>query len=230
MTCFCELSHYAQMAVIIITWLGVLAQLVLPLYRFFHRRSVIHTVLDGFLLYGLLVLLCFLVRYNQHVTQSDFHLPVPALICILVAAFAYSVISLIAEMRRSKREINEWSVKEAIDDLPVGLLFADADGHIILINRKMAELSHLLIDRLPRTLSDMTDALSSPPSESQVEAMTDVAGCCRFGTTELGRTGFTAFAAANSTVRDFQVMSSLPPMTRPSFMKAMFVCGRITRN
>lgn len=95
MTCFCELSHYAQMAVIIITWLGVLAQLVLPLYRFFHRRSVIHTVLDGFLLYGLLVLLCFLVRYNQHVTQSDFHLPVPALICILVAAFAYSVISII---------------------------------------------------------------------------------------------------------------------------------------
>lgn len=180
MTCFCELSHYAQMAVIIITWLGVLAQLVLPLYRFFHRRSVIHTVLDGFLLYGLLVLLCFLVRYNQHVTQSDFHLPVPALICILVAAFAYSVISLIAEMRRSKREINEWSVKEAIDDLPVGLLFADADGHIILINRKMAERSHLLIDRLPRTLSDMTDALSSPPSESQVEAMTDVAGCYRF--------------------------------------------------
>ena len=180
MTCFCELSHYAQMAVIIITWLGVLAQLVLPLYRFFHRRSVIHTVLDGFLLYGLLVLLCFLVRYNQHVTQSDFHLPVPALICILVAAFAYSVISLIAEMRRSKREINEWSVKEAIDDLPVGLLFADADGHIILINRKMAELSHLLINRLPRTLSDMTDALASPPPESRVEAMTDVADCYRF--------------------------------------------------
>ena len=180
MTCFCELSHYAQMAVIIITWLGVLAQLVLPLYRFFHRRSVIHTVLDGFLLYGLLVLLCFLVRYNQHVTQSDFHLPVPALICILVAAFAYSVISLIAEMRRSKREINEWSVKEAIDDLPVGLLFADADGHIILINRKMAELSHLLIKRLPRTLSDMTDALASPPPESRVEAMTDVADCYRF--------------------------------------------------
>ena len=225
MTCFCELSHYAQMAVIIITWLGVLAQLVLPLYRFFHRRSVIHTVLDGFLLYGLLVLLCFLVRYNQHVTQSDFHLPVPALICILVAAFAYSVISLIAEMRRSKREINEWSVKEAIDDLPVGLLFADADGHIILINRKMAELSHLLIDRLPRTLSDMTDALSSPPSESQVEAMTDVAVA-----TVLGTAGFTAFAAVNSTVRDFPAMSSLPHMTRPSFMKAMFVCGRITRN
>ena len=180
MTCFCELSHYAQMALIIITWLGVLAQLALPLYRFSYRRAVVHTVLDGVILFVLLALLCFLVRYNQHVTQSDFHLPVPALICILVAAFAYSVISLIAEMRRSKREINEWSVKEAIDDLPVGLLFADADGHIILINRKMAELSHLLIDRLPRTLSDMTDALSSPPSESQVEAMTDVAGCYRF--------------------------------------------------
>ena len=180
MTCFCELSHYAQMAVIILTWLGVLTQLVLPLYRFFHRRSVIHTILDGVLLYGLLMLLCFLVRYNQHVPQSDFHLPVPALICILAAAFTYSGISLSREMRRSKREINEWSVKEAIDDLPVGLLFADADGHIILINRKMAELSHMLIDRLPRTLRDMTDALASPPPESHVEVMTDVAGCYRF--------------------------------------------------
>ena len=180
MTCFCELSHLAQMALIILTWLGVLAQLVLPVYRFFHRRSVIHTILDGVLLYGLLVLLCFLVRYNRHVSQSDFHLPVPVLIGFLAAAFAYSGISLCREMRRSKREINEWSVKEAIDDLPVGLLFADADGHIILINRKMAELSHLLIDRLPRTLSDMTDALASPPPESQAEAMTDVADCYRF--------------------------------------------------
>ena len=97
MTCFCELSHYAQMALIIITWLGVLAQLALPLYRFSYRRAVVHTVLDGVILFVLLALLCFLVRYNQHVTQSDFHLPVPALICILVAAFAYSVISLIAE-------------------------------------------------------------------------------------------------------------------------------------
>ena len=180
MTCFCELSHYAQMAVIIITWLGVLAQLVLPLYRFFHRRSVIHTVLDGFLLYGLLVLLCFLVRYNQHVTQSDFHLPVPALICILVAAFAYSVISLIAEMRRSKREINEWSVKEAMDDLPVGLCFADDDGHIILCNRKMDALSHQLTGRHAQTLDNLTAALADIPRGCGVTALTDVSDCYRF--------------------------------------------------
>lgn len=180
MTCFCELSHYAQMALIILTWLGVLAQLALPLYRFSYRRAVVHTVLDGVILFVLLALLCFLVWYYQHVPKSDFHLPVPALICILAAAFAYSGISLCLERHRSKREINEWSVKEAIDDLPLGLLFADADGHIILINRKIAELSHLLLDRLPRTLSDMTDALASPPPESQAEAMTDVAECYRF--------------------------------------------------
>ncbi|MGN1452260.1 MAG: hypothetical protein ACI4XQ_09165, partial [Eubacteriales bacterium] len=180
MTCFCGLSYSAQMALIILAWFGVLEQLVLPVYRFFHRRSVIHTVLDGLLLCGLLALLCLLVRYNQHVFQSDFHLPVPLLICILAAAFAYSGISLCMERRRSRREINEWSVKEAIDDLPAGLLFADADGRIVLINRKMAELSHMLTGKLPRTLSDMTDALASPPRESRVEAMTDVADCYRF--------------------------------------------------
>lgn len=180
MTCFCELSHYAQMALIILTWLGVLTQLVLPVYRFFHRRSVIHTVLDGVLLCGLLVLLCFLVRYNHNIPKGDFHLPIPALICILVAAFAYSGISLWWEMRRSKREINEWSIKEAIDDLPAGLLFADACGNIILINRKMDELSHMLIGIHPRTLDDITDALALPAWESQVEAMTDIADCYRF--------------------------------------------------
>ena len=180
MICFCELSHYAQMALIILTWLGVLTQLVLPVYRFFHRRSVIHTVLDGVLLCGLLVLLCLLVRYNHNIPKGDFHLPIPALICILVAAFAYSGISLWWEVRRSKREINEWSVKEAIDDLPAGLLFADACGNIILINRKMDELSHMLIGIHPRTLDDITDALALPPSESQVETMTDIANCYRF--------------------------------------------------
>lgn len=180
MTCFCELSHYAQMALIILTWLGVLTQLVLPVYRFFHRRSVIHTVLDGVLLCGLLVLLCLLVRYNHNIPKGDFHLPIQALICILVVSFAYSGISLWWEVRRSKREINEWSVKEAIDDLPAGLLFADACGNIILINRKMDELSHMLIGIHPRTLDDITEALALPPSESQVETMTDIANCYRF--------------------------------------------------
>ncbi|MDD6094565.1 MAG: hypothetical protein PUC29_02350 [Clostridia bacterium] len=180
MTCFCEFSHLAQIALIIITWLGVLAQLILPVYRFFHRRSVIHTVLDGALLFGLLELLCFLVRCNQNLPRLSVHLPVPALFCILAAAFAYSGISLCKELRRSKREINEWSVKEAIDDLPVGLMFSDGDGHIILINRKMAELSHMLIKRLPRTLGDITDALASPPPQSGAQAMTDVADCYRF--------------------------------------------------
>lgn len=70
MTCFCELSHYAQMALIILTWLCLLAQLVLTLYRFLYRRSVLHTIQDGVLLYGLLALLCFLVRNNQHVPKK----------------------------------------------------------------------------------------------------------------------------------------------------------------
>ncbi|MGN0505964.1 MAG: sensor histidine kinase [Lachnospiraceae bacterium] len=179
MTCFCGLPHFTQMVLIVFTWLAVLAQLVLPLYRFSHRRSVIHAIPDVFLLYGLLTLLCFLVRYNQNVSESAFHLPVPALIFILAAAFAYSGISLIAEIRRNKREINEWSVKEAIDDLPVGLLFADASGHIILFNRKMAELSHLLLNRIPGTLSDITNALAAPPPESRTEKMTDVTDCYR---------------------------------------------------
>ncbi|MGN0633597.1 MAG: sensor histidine kinase [Oscillospiraceae bacterium] len=178
MICFCELSHYAQMSLIILTWLLGLAQLVLPVYRFFHRRCVLHTVLDGVLLYGILSLLCFLVRYNRNVPKADLHLPVTALVCILAAAFSYSVISFLIELRRSKREINEWSVKEAIDDLPVGLLFADDSGHIILINRKMSELSHMLTGDLPRTLCDMTDALSS--AESRAEVMSDVEDCYRF--------------------------------------------------
>ena len=180
MICFCELSHYAQMVLIVITWLGVLSQIVLPVYRSFHRRTVWHTVLDGILLFGLLILMYFLVQYNQNITKIDFHLHVPALIFVLVAVFAYTGISLFREIRRSKREINEWSVKEAIDDLPAGLMFANAAGYIILCNRKMNVLSHMLTGMYPQTLSTMTDALAQIPPESGVEAMTDVADCFRF--------------------------------------------------
>lgn len=177
---FRELSHYAQMALILFTWLCVFAQLILPVYRCSIRRSLLHTLLDGGLLCGLLVLLCIQIRMNRDFPQKKMDLPAAALTCILAASSVYTVVSLSLELRRSRRKINEWSVKEAIDDLSVGLLFADDSGQVILMNRSMAELSHMLIGRLPRTLSELTCALTSPASKSRVEVMADIRDCYRF--------------------------------------------------
>lgn len=179
MICFCSLPHLAQMVIIILTWLALLGQLVLSVYRFFYHRRTPYVLLDGALLCVLLSLICFLVKYNQGLILSDFHLPLFALIIILTGAFIYSAVCFCYEIRHSKCEINEWSVKEAIDDLPLGLLFSDGDGNIVLMNRKMTQLSYYIMGRLASNLDDLTRELSNCDG-SGVQAMPDVADCYRF--------------------------------------------------
>lgn len=180
MTCFCKLEHPVQLLMILLTWLGCLAEIVLLVYRTSHRRAGWRTAAGGALLCGLLLLLCFMIRCNQRTLIIRVHLPVPVLAAVIVGTFLCVGISLTSECRRSKREIDEWSVKEAIDDLPVGLCFADASGRIILCNRKMNVLSHQLTGRYPQTLDALTGALAECPERRGVVALEDVSDCYRF--------------------------------------------------
>ena len=128
MTCFCASTHAAQIALIVLAWLGCLAEIALLVFRASHRRAKWRTVADAALLLALLVLMRFMVGYHREIPHTDLHLPYPVLAAAIVGAHLCTGVSLHREYRRSKQEINEWSVKEAVDDLPVGLCFADDDG------------------------------------------------------------------------------------------------------
>lgn len=180
MTCFCASTHAAQIILIVLAWLGCLAEIALLVFRASHRHAKWRTVADTALLLILLGLMRFMVGYHRGISHTDIHLPYLALAAAIVVVHLYTGVSLHREYRRSKQEINEWSVKEAVDDLPVGLCFADDDGHIILCNRKMDALSHQLTGRHAQILDNLTAALADPPRGCGVTALTDVSDCYRF--------------------------------------------------
>ena len=74
------------------------------------------------------------------------------------------------EKHRAKNSLSLNSVREAIDDLPMGICFADPIGRIVLINQKMQALTGEILGVIPQLLCELTDALSAPKSGTLLSA------------------------------------------------------------
>ena len=61
-------------------------------------------------------------------------------------------------MKRSLRR----AIKESADNLPSGICFADSNGVIILCNRQMHRLCHVLMGRDLQYLDELRAALKAP--------------------------------------------------------------------
>jgi len=77
---------------------------------------------------------------------------------ILLGAAHFSAV-LPREYRRSKNELSPFSIKEAIDKLPMGICFSDPFGRIILCNDLMRNLVFLLSDRSLQIINDFDATL-----------------------------------------------------------------------
>lgn len=94
------------------------------------------------------------------------------LFCLDLPYLVYAVIILLLlihltfaffrERLREKNSLSPNSIREAIDDLQMGICFADPFGRIVLINKKMQELAGELFEYCPQMLNEMTEALQAP--------------------------------------------------------------------
>ena len=105
------------------------------------------------------------------VTQGDpdkgkdaFLLGAPWLIfaCVIILAAVHFAIAFPREYRRRKNELSPFSIKEATDELPMGICFADPSGRIILCNNRMRRLSFALCGHEPQIAADWESALVQP--------------------------------------------------------------------
>ena len=209
MICYCLLPHNGQMLLILSTYLICTAEFSLLLYRISRRSALRYRIVDGVLQLFSLLLIVFLICSNQDAPPL-FHIPALVPVLSMAAVLLYTAVGGYREWRRSKEEISDWSIKEAIDDLPAGLCFADSTGRVILCNRKMDALTNLLIGRHPQTLAELERALRDLPSRSGVVALGDVSGCYRFPDGRIYRfrsnplsgeelSGYTQFSAFDET-------------------------------
>ena len=69
---------------------------------------------------------------------------------------------------RRKPKLGRSSVKEGFDNLPSGICFADRRGIIILCNRQMHRLCHILLGMDLQHISELRHALDEPQPDAEV--------------------------------------------------------------
>ena len=82
-------------------------------------------------------------RMNRHVMLPD--IPMVLIVCAVTGLMLYLIWNFLGERRREKTLFSQWSVKDAVDNAPCGVCFADTFGRIVLCNSRMWEVSRMLM-------------------------------------------------------------------------------------
>lgn len=81
--------------------------------------------------------------------------PAAAVMLFIVVSVVFACRDCVRCRRRSMNTLTPSSVKEAADNLPLGLCFADSDGQIILMNHVMTDLTAAFNGQAAQTLEEI---------------------------------------------------------------------------
>lgn len=161
MTAFSALPELWQALIPLLLMLEAALELGLFLYQIICRRTVFRCLPCAIISAILVVLLFSVTQSDANNGKDAFLLGAPWEIfaaAILLGAVHFSA-ALPREYRRSKNELSAFSIKEAIDKLPMGICFSDPLGRIILCNDLMRNLVFLLSDRSLQIINDFDATL-----------------------------------------------------------------------
>ena len=161
MTAFSALPELWQTLIPFLIMLEAVLELGLFLYQVICRRTVFRCLPCAIISVILVVLLFSVTQGDPNNGKDAFLLGAPWGIfaaAILLGAVHFSA-ALPREYRRSKNELSAFSIKEAIDKLPMGICFSDPLGRIILCNDLMRNLVFLLSDRSLQIINDFDSTL-----------------------------------------------------------------------
>lgn len=161
MTAFSALPELWQTLIPLLIMLEAVLELGLFLYQVICRRTVFRCLPCAIISVILVVLLFSVTQGDPNNGKDAFLLGAPWGIfaaAILLGAVHFSA-ALPREYRRSKNELSAFSIKEAIDKLPMGICFSDPLGRIILCNDLMRNLVFLLSDRSLQIINDFDATL-----------------------------------------------------------------------
>ena len=116
------------------------------------------------------VLMCFFLNDHRYQIGENNHLSfllkIP--IWIFLAGMSLLIICLCLLVRNEiltcRKNISAWSVKETMDDVPCGVCVSDSWGRIVLSNKKMRELSRMLIGAVLQNYEDLKQVLDGNKS------------------------------------------------------------------
>lgn len=148
--------------------------LILELWIFFSRlirsAGLKKIMRIGILFLLSFVLMCFFLNDHRYQIGENNHpsflLKIP--IWIFLAGMSLLIICLCLLVRNEiltcRKNISAWSVKETMDDVPCGVCVSDSWGRIVLSNKKMRELSRMLIGAVLQNYEDLKQVLDGNKS------------------------------------------------------------------
>lgn len=148
--------------------------LILELWIFFSRlirsAGLKKIMRMGILFLMSFVLMCFFLNDHRYQIGENNHpsflLKIP--IWIFLAGMSLLIICLCLLVRNEiltcRKNISAWSVKETMDDVPCGVCVSDSWGRIVLSNKKMRELSRMLIGAVLQNYEDLKQVLDGNKS------------------------------------------------------------------
>ncbi len=95
-------------------------------------------------------------------------LPEAAIIGFAITGIMLSAFAIYLHNKSYHNTITPFSIKESIDDIPIGMCFAEMNGLPILVNRKMYDISTRLCGNYIQNTKDFWKAIKNPPNESGV--------------------------------------------------------------
>ena len=142
----------------------IVLEIGLFMYQLLRSNQPVRSLLSLAVMAVMIPLLFSVSRADPDNIGDAFLLGAPWLIFAAAIFFAavHFAIALPREYRRKKNELSPFSIKEATDELPMGICFADPNGRIILCNNRMRRLSFALCGHELQIKSDMENALSVP--------------------------------------------------------------------
>ena len=179
MTAFSLIGAESQYLLVGLLFLAAMCELALCLYQQLCRSGRGRRITDGALFLAALALCAHTMTAARY---RGYHAALPWAAVPLAAALL--IVRAVAGMRRAYRESREKlspsSVKQALDNLNSGVLFADETGKAVLVNRTMGMLADTLTGSYPQTSGELESALQEPHQNSGVERISDSPALYRF--------------------------------------------------
>ena len=164
MNAFISLSDRYTTLLAVLLFTVLVAELGLLIYKHSNRAPVRKCLRCGIITaVNAVVLFCSVQSEPTDVFASAVcGLPWFVYTALILLTVVHIALALSKEKHRAENSLSLNSVKKAIDDLPMGICFADPIGRIVLINQKMQTLTGEILGIVPQLFCELTDALSAP--------------------------------------------------------------------
>lgn len=162
MTCFYAAGSVWQILLLVFSLMAIIT-LCIGLVLIFRHRSAMEKVCILLLLLMLNILLYVPMQLESNITEANrgLQLPIPYILLLFAVLFSmgYGIRAILRETG-SHRTINNMSIKEAFDNLPMAVCFFNEVGLPVLCNRAMHRFSFAVTGQDIQFVTDLQECLS----------------------------------------------------------------------